>query len=150
MRDDGGGSVLPPVDVVTAPADRCRPGLQEAAGAGGQVLVCLDATLGSAGVGGPWRVDGDGHTRLGLIKLRPATLSWVSCRLHTAVAHEMGHVMGLGHTDPGAGASSLMAAGPTPYRGACPAWFDARDQAALRALYEGHAARCAVAGHKAI
>jgi hypothetical protein len=107
---------------------------------GVDVLVCREDGLATSGIGGPYRVDAEGHTRLGMVKLRGTTLAWASCNLRTAVAHEMGHVMGLGHNDldPFAAGPSVMMPGQGPYRRGCPTWFNADDQDALRSLYGRH------------
>jgi hypothetical protein len=146
MRADPALAALPPVDLSFAGASEAcpRPGLQQASGAPARVLVCVDDSLESAAVGGPYLVDRRGHTTLGVVKMRTATLSWTACRLHTAVAHELGHVMGLAHNDAEAftGGPSLMMSGKGPYRYGCPVWFNAHDRDALAALYRGHAASC--------
>jgi hypothetical protein len=120
------------------PARGCAlPTLEEAAAAaGGSVLVCRDDRLASAGVGGPFWVGRDAHTLFALVKLRGSTFAWTPCNLRTAVAHEMGHVMGLGHND-AEPALSLMAPGAAPYNHGCPTWFSERDKQVLRGLY-GH------------
>ncbi|HEX6738743.1 MAG TPA: hypothetical protein VF310_10740 [Vicinamibacteria bacterium] len=122
------GAHLPRVRVIRAAA----------APPSADVIVVRDDSLATAGVGGPYRVDGDGHTRLGIVKLRRATFTWSRCNLRTAVAHEMGHVMGLAHNeaeDPG-GAPSVMRPGNGPYHLGCPTWFNAGDRQALQALYD--------------
>ena len=104
------------------------------------VVVCREDGLSTSGIGGPYLVDAEGHTQLGMVKLRGGTLAWATCNLRTAIAHEMGHVMGLGHNEgePFAGGPSVMMAGQGPYRRGCPTWFNAHDQDALRALYGRH------------
>jgi hypothetical protein len=143
MRDTPSLAVLPPVEVsVGAPAACTALGLRAASGAAAHGVVCLQDQLGNAAVGGPYLVDGKRHTTLGLVKMRTSTLSWTPCHLQTAVAHELGHVMGLAHNDEAAfaGGPSLMMSGNGPYRHGCPVWFNAHDREALAALYRGHVA----------
>jgi hypothetical protein len=136
-------AAVPAVELLFTGSQSCS-GPRPAALSGPHVLVCVDDTLATAAVGGPYRVDALGHTLLALVKLRPATLAWTDCNLRTAVAHELGHVMGLAHNDDAAsaGGASLMMSGKGPYGHGCPAWFNAHDRAALRALYEQHARVC--------
>jgi hypothetical protein len=143
MRADATLAVLPAVELSFAGPEACS-GPRQAALAGPHVLVCVDDTLANAAVGGPYRVDDLGHTVLALVKLRTATLAWSDCNLRTAMAHELGHVMGLAHNDEAAfeGGASVMMSGKGPYGHGCPAWFNAQDRAALRALYEQHARIC--------
>lgn len=143
MRETPPLAVLPAVDVgVGAPAACTAEGLRAVPGAAAHVVVCLQDQLGNAAVGGPYLVDARRHTRLGLVKMRRSTLSWTPCNLQTAVAHEIGHVMGLAHNDVEAfaGGPSLMMSGNGPYRHGCPVWFNAHDRAALAALYRDHVA----------
>jgi hypothetical protein len=146
MRRERSLAVLPPVEVSFAGGSAaCRAaGVLAAAGATARVVVCLDDALETAAVGGPYLVDRHGHTTLGIVKMRASTLSWTPCHLRTAVAHELGHVMGLAHNDAEAftGGPSLMMSGKGPYRYSCPVWFNAHDRDALAALYRGHAAGC--------
>jgi hypothetical protein len=127
---------LPSVEVRTSAGVGCAP----AKGGGlADVIVCRDDQLPNAAIGGPYLVDEAGHTRLGLVKLRGRTLKWSTCNLHTAVVHEMGHVMGLGHNDASSGGASVMRSGQGPYGRGCDTWFNARDRNALRLLYGPHA-----------
>jgi hypothetical protein len=146
MRAQPSLAALPSVELTTGrPADSCSGGRRAGLdGAPAHVVVCIDDSLATAAVGGPYRVDRQGHTLMGLVKLRTSTLSWTECNLRTAVAHELGHVMGLAHNDsrPFTGGASVMMPGRGPYGRGCPAWFNAYDRDALRALYEQHAARC--------
>lgn len=123
MADPSRGCATPPFD-----------GLETRLG---DVVVCRDDGLKSAGIGGPLWVDGRGRTRFGLVKLRGATLAWTECHLETAVNHEMGHVMGLDHRKAKAttGAPPVMSAGGGPYAGGCSGWFEEPDIAVLRELY---------------
>lgn len=127
---------LPTVEVRTSARMECSPAKD---GGRADVIVCRDDQLASAAIGGPYIVDETGHTRLGLVKLRGRTLKWSTCNLRTAVAHEMGHVMGLGHNDASSGGASVMRSGQGPYGHGCDTWFDARDRDALRLLYGPHA-----------
>lgn len=153
MRAEPSMAVLPAVELKTAvAAAACADrGLRAASGATAHVVVCLRDELANAAVGGPYIVDAQGHTTLGLVKMRTSTLSWTPCHLRTAVAHELGHVMGLAHNDAEAfaGGPSLMMSGNGPYRYGCPVWFNAHDRDALAGLYRAHAARCSVTGHRA-
>lgn len=152
MRTDSSLAVLPPVDLSTArPWQACSGARLRRSRLPGHVVVCLDDALATAAVGGPYRVDAHGHTTVGLVKLRSGTLSWSECNLRTAVAHELGHVMGLAHNDAAGftGGASVMMSGKGPYGHGCPAWFNAHDRAALRALYGGHAAARAAAADPA-
>jgi hypothetical protein len=128
---------LPRLSVTTARAHACTtPTFAEAAAGTGHVLVCRDDTLPTSGVGGPYWVDGEGHTLFAVVKLRGATFEWTPCSLRTAVAHEMGHAMGLAHNDGESPASpSLMASGRGPYNHGCPTWFSERDRDVLAGLY---------------
>jgi hypothetical protein len=133
---------LPAVDLATAPSSACSSTrLRHPSAGAGRVYVCLDDALATAAVGGPFLVDSQGHTAVGLVKLRTRTLSWTACNLRTAVAHELGHVMGLAHNDAGGfvGGPSVMMSGKAPYGRGCPAWFNAHDRDALRTLYDDHA-----------
>jgi hypothetical protein len=154
MRTEAGLAVLPPVDLsFERGAAACgAAGLQGASAASAHVVVCVDDALETAAVGGPYLVDRHGHTTLGVVKVRTPTLSWTACHLRTAVAHELGHVMGLAHNDAEAftGGPSLMMSGKGPYRYACPLWFNAHDREALAALYHDHAARCGAGADRAI
>jgi hypothetical protein len=127
---------LPSVEVRTSAGVGCAPAKQ---GGRADVIVCRDDQLTNAAIGGPYLVDEGGHTRLGLVKLRGRTLKWSTCNLRTAVAHEMGHVMGLGHNDASSGGASVMMSGQGPYGRGCQTWFNARDRDALRQLYGPHA-----------
>jgi hypothetical protein len=154
MREDPAMAALPLVQlrVVAATGGCGRPAPRDASGATARVVVCLDDALHSAAVGGPYLVDDVHHTALGVVKLRRSTLSWTPCHLRTAVAHELGHVMGLDHNDADAfqGGPSLMMSGRGPYRHGCPVWFNAHDRDALAALYRGHAARCSLKADAAL
>jgi hypothetical protein len=127
---------LPSVEVRTSAGVGCAPAKDRGHA---DVIVCRDDQLANAAIGGPYLVDEAGHTRLGLVKLRGRTLNWSTCNLRTAVAHEMGHVMGLGHNDAPSGGASVMMSGQAPYGRGCDTWFNARDQNALRLLYGPHA-----------
>jgi hypothetical protein len=129
---------LPRVEVVALDPSPGCPGQDGARAPGGDVVVCRDDSLATAGVGGPYWVDESGHTRFGIVKLRRATLEWSACNLRTAVAHEMGHVMGLPHNDePGAADQpSVMMSGNGPYHRGCPTWFNAGDLQSLQSLYQ--------------
>lgn len=142
MRGAPSLSALPAVEVTTAKSEACTSArLREDRDRAGRVYVCVDDELAHAAVGGPYLVDAESHTTVGLVKLRPRTLSWAGCNLRTAVAHELGHVMGLAHNDAEAsrGGASVMMSGQGPYGRGCPAWFNAHDRQALRILYDGHA-----------
>jgi hypothetical protein len=127
---------LPSVDVRTSAGAGCPPAKE---GGPADVIVCRDDQLANAAIGGPYLVDEAGHTRLGLVKLRGRTLKWSTCNLGTAVAHEMGHVMGLGHNDVASDGTSVMMSGQGPYGHGCFTWFNIRDRDALRLLYGPHA-----------
>jgi hypothetical protein len=127
---------LPLVEIRASAGLGCAPAKE---GARADVIVCRDDQLKNAAIGGPYLVDEAGHTRLGLVKLRGRTLDWSTCNLNTAVAHEMGHVMGLGHNDAASGGASVMRSGQGPYGHGCETWFNARDKDALRVLYGPHA-----------
>ena len=146
MRTRPDLAALPPVELKTGRAEDVCAGVRPVGidGTRAHVAACIDDALATAAVGGPYRVDRHGHTVFGLVKLRTATLSWTECNLRTAVAHELGHVMGLAHNDgaPFSGGASVMMPGKEPYGRGCPAWFNAHDRDALRALYEQHATAC--------
>jgi hypothetical protein len=140
MRGDFGSSPLPAAQVSLGATTGCADdsGLR---GATADVIVCRDDRLPHSAIGGPYLVDDERHTQLALVKLRGKTLAWSACNLQTAIAHEMGHVMGLGHNDaePFTGGASVMMSGQGPYWRGCPTWFNAHDREALRALYRPHA-----------
>jgi hypothetical protein len=154
MRMQPSMAVLPRVELKVAGASgSCAgQGLRAASAAAAHAVVCLDDGLENAAVGGPYLVDRKGHTTLGVVKLRTSTLAWAPCHLRTAVAHELGHVMGLAHNDAEAftGGPSVMMSGKGPYRHGCPVWFNGHDREALAALYRGHAASCSLEGDHAL
>ena len=141
MRSTASLGALPAVEVTTARPEACTTArLREDLVRAGRVYGCGDNALANAAVRGPYLFDAEIHTTVGLVKLRPRTLSWAECNLRTAVAHELGHVMGLAHNDAGAlrGGPSVMMSGKGPYGRGCPAWFNAHDRQALRILYDEH------------
>jgi hypothetical protein len=142
MRRDPGfrSSPLPAAEVRIAATTGCS-GDSARRGRTADVIVCRDDRIPNSAIGGPYLVDGERHTQLALVKLRGKTLAWSACNLQTAIAHEMGHVMGLGHndTEPFTGGPSVMMSGQGPYWRGCPTWFNAHDRDALRALYRPHA-----------
>jgi hypothetical protein len=140
MRTDPSMGALPRVELKVggASAACAGPGLRAASAAAAHVVVCLDDGLENAAVG--------------VVKLRTSTLAWTPCHLRTAVAHELGHVMGLAHNDaePFTGGPSVMMSGKGPYRHGCPLWFNGHDRDALAALYRAHAASCSLDGDHAL